>query len=127
MAELFLPVAFMGLLILIKTITTVYDSPNVAYYCGNAYPWFYSSTAISNANDLPQSIPYVCTMKPDTCSLGNYYNDASTFSTDGTNSFTVYDKYGELEINSFFLNFIIVFQLLIVRLYRYHSECWDYK
>ena len=33
-AEIMLPVFFMALLMLIKTITTVLTSPAVAYYCG---------------------------------------------------------------------------------------------
>lgn len=41
-AELFLPVIFMALLILIKQITSSYDSPNVSYSCGNAVNFFLS-------------------------------------------------------------------------------------
>jgi hypothetical protein len=37
-AEIMLPVVFMALLILIKLVTTKYDSPNIAFYCGNTFP-----------------------------------------------------------------------------------------
>ncbi|RYH30059.1 hypothetical protein EON65_06455 [archaeon] len=78
LAELFLPVAFMALLILIKSITSVYDSPNVAYYCGNTYPWSYSATPPQTLEQLVTKSPYYCTQKPNTCSVGHYFEDSYT-------------------------------------------------
>lgn len=68
-AEILLPVFFMTILIMIKQITTVYDSPNVAYHCGNTYPWHYNG---GMSEDLT-GVPYDCLQKNDTCSADNYY------------------------------------------------------
>ena len=78
-AEILLPVGFMALLIIIKGITKVYDSPNVAYYCGNAYPWFYSSSLhINDLNNVWTDIPAICVKKPDECSVKHYYQSKET-------------------------------------------------
>jgi len=76
-AEVFLPVIFMALLILIKQITTQYNSPNVAYYCGNAAPWYYTeSLSFSNIadNELIN-----CQVQPPSCTTSNYYQDGYNF------------------------------------------------
>lgn len=73
LAELFLPVLFMALLILIKSITTAYNSPNIAYYCGNTAPWYYNPNYVYTDSPLEQQIPFTCTQKPSTCDTSNYY------------------------------------------------------
>lgn len=60
-AEIVLPVFFMSILIIIKTITSVYDSPNIAYYCGNTVGGY----ALDNLGE--------CQIEPDTCSEDKYY------------------------------------------------------
>eukprot|EP01031_Cornospumella_fuschlensis_P022275 gene22275-27238_t len=96
LAELFLPVAFMALLILIKSITSVYDSPNVAYYCGNTYPWSYSDTPPTTLEELVTSTPYYCTQKPNTCSIPHYYEDSySVIDYSVPEPFTTYKFYGQ--------------------------------
>ena len=94
LAELFLPVIFMALLIMIKSLTDVYDSPSVAYYCGNAYPWFYSSP---NSLDelVTQDGPFDCLVKPATCSLPHYYQNSASFDVPKINqTITAYSQYG---------------------------------
>ncbi|CAN0277728.1 unnamed protein product, partial [Phaeothamnion confervicola] len=39
--EIAIPVGFMLLLRWIKSVSTVIDQPNVAYACGQAFPWYY--------------------------------------------------------------------------------------
>lgn len=70
-AEILIPVVFMMLLIWIKTLTEVYDSPNIAYHCGNTYPWYYSSSLLQSSVYPYQ--PFQCTQKPSDCTLKNYY------------------------------------------------------
>lgn len=100
LAELLLPVGFMGLLILIKSITTIYDSPNVAYFCGNTYPWFYAdSFDWFDPSSWKSSIPFTCTQKPRTCSAKSYYQDSITesgeiFYSDPYNV-SAYQQYGK--------------------------------
>lgn len=77
LAELLLPVAFMSLLIAIKNVTTIISSPNVAYFCGNTFPWFYTETfTIYTPTSWLNLPPYSCVSKPDTCEVKNYYQDS---------------------------------------------------
>ena len=69
--ELFIPVAILSLLVLIKNITEVIDSPPVAYFCGNSYPWFYNKSLY----ELEGLAPFLCLFKPLTCSSKSYYNN----------------------------------------------------
>lgn len=87
LAEILLPVFFMALLILIKSITSVYDSPNIAYYCGNTFPWHYTTSTTS--------IPLDCLMEPPTCSKDNYYQGGTKI--DGVH---YYDQYGYVDSGS---------------------------
>jgi hypothetical protein len=97
LAELLLPVAFMALLIAIKNITNVYDSPNVAYYCGNAYPWFYSSALDTSGTSLLDSVsPLLCTQKPDTCHAENYYQSGFSY-TYKDKTVSGYTEYGYID------------------------------
>lgn len=89
LVEILLPVVFMALLILIKQITTKYDSPNVAFYCGQTYPWLYSSGFDSNQPDSFQLLS--CLEKPKTCSASNYYEHSMRFKYNNTK---LYDQYG---------------------------------
>jgi hypothetical protein len=83
----------MALLIAIKTITNVYDSPNVAYYCGQTFPWFYSD-GFSSSDPSSLSL-FNCTAKPDTCTANHYYNDGYSFDFNGHHE--GYDQYGYME------------------------------
>lgn len=87
----------MGLLILIKTITSVYDSPNVAYFCGNTYPWFYNTFPVQG-DALLDSVPYVCTQKPATCTLDHYYEESGSYMVNNNpdDVLSAYGQYGEL-------------------------------
>ena len=75
LGEIFIPVLFMALLILIKSITSVYNSPNVAYYCGQTFPWFYTPSIV------PGEVPAVsqCLESPQVCSTKNYYQSKFSF------------------------------------------------
>jgi len=84
----------MALLIMIKSLTDVYDSPSVAYYCGNAYPWFYSSPN-SLEELVTQDGPFDCLVKPATCSLPHYYQSSASFDVPKINqTITAYSQYG---------------------------------
>jgi ATP-binding cassette subfamily A (ABC1) protein 3 len=84
----------MALLIAIKSITNVYDSPDVAYYCGQTYPWFYSG-AFDQAQ--PNSLEiFQCNMKPDTCSANHYYENSYSTNINGQ-SVSFYGQYGYIE------------------------------
>ncbi len=101
LAELFLPVLFMALLILIKSITTAYDSPNIAFFCGNAYPWYYNGGYIDIDKAVGNQIPWTCTQKPKTCDTSNYYQDKLTTSYDQYGysfNFSGYTQYGKQSI-----------------------------
>jgi hypothetical protein len=95
LSEIIIPVLFMTLLILIKSVTTTYDSPNVAYYCGQASPWFYSSSFnISRYNtDLT---PFQCQLQPSQCTENNYYQNGVYQTFPDGSSYEVYEQYGEV-------------------------------
>jgi len=84
--EIAIPVAFMGLLILIKSVTTSIDSPAVAYYCGQAAPWFYT-TNLTETNIGPLQ----CALQPTQCTVPNYYQSAQTLNPYGE----FYEQYGK--------------------------------
>jgi len=93
-AELFLPVIFMALLILIKQITSSYDSPNVSYSCGNTYPWSYYSS-LDSESILNETSPVTCLIKPDTCTAENYYRGGFRI-----NDVKFYDEFGYVDSGS---------------------------
>eukprot|EP01038_Epipyxis_sp_PR26KG_P005748 gene5748-7937_t len=97
-AELLLPVLFLCLLILIKSITDVYDSPDIAYYCGNTAPWYYSSSLSDfNIFDPLSSPPIGCTQKPLTCDTDKYYQDVVNYNFEYENQTlfaSAYTQYG---------------------------------
>lgn len=90
-AELFLPVIFMALLILIKQITTSYDSPNISYACGNTYPWSYYSS-LNSENAFNETSPVTCLLKPVSCTADNYYQGGFRI-----NDVKLYDQYGYVD------------------------------
>jgi hypothetical protein len=92
LAEILLPVLFMVLLIMIKSLTSVYDSPNVAYYCGNTYPWFCSNSSDVNQIGVGTS-PLECLKQPESCDARNYYKDSETF-TYSDKAVTLASQYG---------------------------------
>eukprot|EP01044_Picomonas_judraskeda_P023217 COSAG03_NODE_6021_length_1129_cov_2.721359_1_plen_234_part_10 len=70
--ELLLPIGFAALLILLKDLADVYDSPNVAYSCGPARP-FDSTTA-----GLPPDLGWLgCYQRPELplCPIETYYQN----------------------------------------------------
>jgi hypothetical protein len=67
LAEIALPVLFMALLVWIKSITTAFDSPNVAYVCGQAKPFQYTEHLTPSASLVS------CLTKPDVCTTPDYY------------------------------------------------------
>ncbi len=91
-AEILLPVLFMTILIFIKLITTVYDSPNIAYHCGNTFPWHYSDSLSSGDGGLP----YSCLEKPPSCSTSNYYRGRFSVDTP-TDTLVGYDQLGYID------------------------------
>jgi hypothetical protein len=95
-AELFLPVVFMALLIYIKSVTDIYDSPAVAYYCGNAYPWYYNPTFDYTTD--PQ-IPFTCTQKPLECQVDHYYQYFETYEYSNQKNVSGYTQYGKSNVN----------------------------
>ena len=82
----------MAILILVKEITTKYDSPNVAYFCGETYPWFYTDTT-DLETALNRTGPFQCLTKPDQCTTNNYYQRSATLNLAGED-FTAYRQYG---------------------------------
>ncbi len=74
-------------------ITSKYDSPNVAYFCGNTYPWFYTSGDGADVASQNFSVnPVQCLVKDDTCAADNYYQDGTTI-----NNQEVYSQYGYID------------------------------
>ena len=58
-----MPIAFMFLLVWLKTLSTQYSSPSIAYTCGQTYPWNYAgSTSSEDAAKLLQ-----CNIQPAEC------------------------------------------------------------
>lgn len=96
LSEILIPILFMCLLIWIKTLSTAYDSPNIAYYCGQAAPWYYSD-GISPIDVTP----YQCLVKPPQCDQENYYQEG--FNAPPFPNITlpqglqVYEQYGYVE------------------------------
>ena len=64
---MFMPVAFMFLLVWLKTLATQWDSPSIAYYCGQTYPWNYAED-VTDFQKISE-----CTVKPQVCEEKNYY------------------------------------------------------
>lgn len=89
-------VAFMALLILIKSITNKYDSPNVAYYCGNAFPWYYEDGISLNSTNLMASPLVQCLEQPSECTTENYYKSGFTLSG-GEQDVNIYSQYGYVD------------------------------
>lgn len=81
-AEIFLPALSVSLLIVLKSLSEVYDSPNVAFYCGQAFPWFYSQSLNYTALSLSNvgNIFAQCVEEPLDCRNLNYYQYPITFS-----------------------------------------------
>lgn len=77
---------------MIKSLTSVYDSPNVAYFCGNTYPWFYADSYDPDQFYSGNS-PIMCLEKPAQCTTRNYYKDSATFTVDDK-AVTAYSQYG---------------------------------
>ena len=82
----------MVLLIGIKQITTKYDSPTIAYFCGQTYPWNYVD--VFDYNNLNASMDLAqCLTKPTDCDTANYYREKDSVYLSGQ-EFTAYKEYG---------------------------------
>ena len=66
----------MGILILIKSITSVSDSPNVSYACGQTYPWYYDTESALNLEQ--------CVIKPNQCTSDKYYRHGTKITDTNT-------------------------------------------
>lgn len=75
--EIVLPILFMALLTYLKSMTYILESPAIAYYCGNTWPWFHSNSLTESASSY---IPFKCSVKPATCQTENYYMIPQEFS-----------------------------------------------
>lgn len=90
----------MALLILIKSITNQYDSPNVAYYCGNAFPWYYEDGSTLNASNILSSPLVECLQMPQQCTTENYYKSGITLGQDEDEEeegISLYSQYGYVD------------------------------
>ena len=56
-----------------------YCCADVAYYCGNAFPWFYSNFPQLTLDGFVRQIPYVCTQKPPQCQEDHYYEEGISY------------------------------------------------
>lgn len=96
MLEIWLPVLFLCLLILIKGLTDIYDSPTIDYSCGQVDPWNY---AASNAS---WSTLATCAQEPDTCSAKHYYRKQKTLVDEQGNATTLYKSLGYVDADDSF-------------------------
>jgi hypothetical protein len=121
----------MALLILIKSITNQYDSPNVAYYCGNAFPWYYEDGAVLNASNIMSSPLVQCLEKPLECTQENYYKSGFTIgeAAPEQEGVSIYSQYGYVDSSasfgvstnpfySEFLKFQVTFYLYVASCFR---------
>ncbi|CAM9319832.1 unnamed protein product [Sphacelaria rigidula] len=74
-AEVVLPGLFMLLLVWIKSLTTVFDSPTAAYTCGQTIPWQYEKRLPKNPVELLDNPLIKCLQQPPSCTEKNYYRD----------------------------------------------------
>lgn len=74
-----LPALFMLLLVWIKSLTTVYDSPTAAYTCGQTIPWQYEEHLPINPSRLISNPLIKCLQQPPECSAAHYYRDEGGF------------------------------------------------
>lgn len=65
----------MLLLVWIKSLTSVFDSPPVAYTCGQTIPWQYEKSLPFNRTALANNPLIKCLEQPPTCSAEHYYRD----------------------------------------------------
>ncbi|CAM9315593.1 unnamed protein product [Choristocarpus tenellus] len=80
LAEVTIPALFMLLLVWIKSITTTYDSPNVAYTCGQTRPWMYQEQL--DFSDLFSNPLVECLLKPPDCETDSYYRGDNIMSAE---------------------------------------------
>lgn len=65
----------MLLLVWIKSLTSTFDSPTVAYVCGQTIPWVYEDSLPQDPDDLLNSTMFKCLTKPAHCTADHYYRD----------------------------------------------------
>lgn len=71
--QVIIPALFMLLLVWIKSLTSVYDSPATLYSCGQTLPWQYEEHLDPFTFDYSPLLH--CLQKPPNCSADNYYRD----------------------------------------------------
>lgn len=74
----------MGLLVWIKSISSIYDSPPVSYVCGQTMPWQFEDSLPYDPARLLDDPLIKCLEKPSGCTAENYYR----------NEIEEYDDYG---------------------------------
>lgn len=67
------PALFMLLLVWIKSLTTVIDSPATAYTCGQTIPWQYEESL--QPSTFVETPLFQCLQKPPNCTADHYYRD----------------------------------------------------
>ena len=112
--EILYPVFIISLLVLIKNVTEIVDSPNASYFCGNTYPWKYANSLKGALNFAP----YFCVMRPNECSNGKYYQTKVKIDNPlSDDEIAVYGKIGQyrwlaITIRTWYiLNICIYFQV----------------
>ncbi|CAM9576597.1 unnamed protein product, partial [Hapterophycus canaliculatus] len=73
LAEVTIPALFMLLLVWIKSLTTVYDSPAASYSCGQTLPWQYEDSL--DPATVVASPLFQCLVQPPNCTAKHYYRD----------------------------------------------------
>lgn len=63
----------MLLLVWIKSLTTVFDSPAASYTCGQTIPWQYEDSLSPAA--FVESPLFGCLQRPPNCTADEYYRD----------------------------------------------------
>lgn len=68
-----IPALFMLLLVWIKSLTTVFDSPSASYSCGQTIPWQYEDGL--DPASVVQTPLFQCLQRPPNCTEDKYYRD----------------------------------------------------
>jgi len=74
MLEIFIPALLLSLLVIIKSYTEVINSPNVSYFCGNVYPWYYTDSLLDDPSKIGTST-LSCLIRPTLCDQNNFYRN----------------------------------------------------
>ena len=75
MLEILIPALLLSLLVIIKSYTEIIKSPNVSYFCGNIYPWYYMDSFLDDPAKIATST-LSCLFRPASCDENNFYRNA---------------------------------------------------